>query len=481
MIKNSKIPFVGRAEESSLMEQLLDSGKAEFITFYGRRRVGKTYYIKAYFNNNFTFYCTGLSETATTEQQLANFINAINKYFKTKYKPQKDWMRTFAKLELCCKKTKGQKVLFIDELPWLDTPKSDFLIGLEWFWNNYAHMDKDLKLIVCGSAASWIIKKLHENIDGLYNRVTAKIKMEPFTLAETEAFFEFKKIQLERYQIIQLYQVFGGVPYYLDLVTRGKSVEQIINSLCFNSKGLLKNEFMFILKSLFRNINKHLLVLDTLYINGGKLNRNQLLTKSKLGSGGTSTIILDDLEMCGFIEKQIPFNATTNKAVYIIADNFTHFHFKFIKNAGKTNWSTFQKLQSYKAWTGYAFEQICKQHIPQLLQGLGVPLIAHRVGAFIRIGDKATAGTQIDLVIERDDRVVNIFEMKFLNAPLSITPAINNNLRNKIGTFQEMYKPKGVVHMIMVSTFGVKQNAHTFGVVQKHLTMDCLFVKAISN
>lgn len=472
--------LIGRIREIQKIEKLMDSTQSEFLAVYGRRRVGKTFLIRDYFKNDFDFYATGLAK-GNTKQQLTNFTIFINNYFSTTHAVPSNWLEVFNLLikELENKKTSKKKVIFIDEMPWMDTKKSDFMMGLEFFWNSWASAKNDVLLIVCGSAASWMLNNLIKNTGGLYNRVTERIKLEPFDLQETKDYFSHKNIILDHYQIIQLYMVMGGIPYYLDQVEAGKSAMQNIEELCFRNDGKLRTEFSYIFSSLFRDAEKHELILKTLFGKGGSLNRDELVKFTKIPTGGTMTKTLNELEESGFITKLPKFGLKTAKSVYSISDFYTLFYFRFIDTAGKYEpniWLNQIDNPAFRTWSGLAFEQVCFAHVPQIKRALNIGGVASNTYSWQTKGDDEKKGSQIDLVIERRDQVINLFEIKFSINEFVITKEYDTKLRQKIQTFREATATKKTIFLTMLTTFGVKANEYSASSIQNELTMDALFL-----
>lgn len=469
--------IIGRAFEKQKLTEIVESGKAEFVAIYGRRRVGKTFLVKEFFNNHFAFYATGLANS-NTKTQLINFTIFLNKSFNKEFQPPKNWLEAFNILQTELSGIQGDKIIFIDELPWFETKKSDFLTGLEFFWNSWASTQSDLKLFVCGSAASWMINELIRNKGGLYNRVTQRIKMESFTLRETELFLESKDIYWDRYQILNLYMVMGGIPYYIEQVKKGQSVTQNIENICFEETGLLKSEFQFIFSSLFDNSEKHEQLLRKIYNLGNGATRHNLVKQLQLISGGDLTVKLNELEESGFIKSYVPFGINKTKKIYVISDYYTLFYFKFIENSGRFesgNWTNRLNDASVNAWMGLAYEQICRDHIKNIKKALGINGIYSETSTWFKKGDEESSGTQIDLIIDRKDRVINLCEIKFSINSYEITKAYDLNLRNKIGAFKEHTKTKKAVFMTMITTFGLVKNQYARSIVQNELTMDDLF------
>ena len=471
--------LIGRIREIEKLDRLMASSKSEFLAVYGRRRVGKTFLIREYFNNQFDFYATGLAK-GNTQQQLTNFTIFINNYFNTHHDVPQSWLVAFNLLikELEKNETDKKRVIFIDEMPWMDTKKSDFMMGLEFFWNSWASAKAHVRLIVCGSAASWMLNNLIKNTGGLYNRVTERMKLEPFNLKEVEVYFSHKKIILDRYQIILLYMVMGGIPYYLDQIEGGKSAMQNIEDLCFKNDGKLRTEFSYIFSSLFKNADKHELVLKTIYEKGGALTRDELIKQPNFSSGGGVSKVLSELEESGFITSFQKFGLKTVNAIYTISDFYTLFYFRFIMNEGKYEpnmWINKIDSPAFRAWSGLAFEQICFAHIPQIKNALNIGGVSSSSYSWFTKGDVEKRGSQIDLVIDRRDQVINLFEIKFSINEVTITKAYDAILRHKIQSFREATATKKSVFLTMLTTFGLKQNEYTNSVIQNQLTMDALF------
>ena len=469
--------IVGRIEEKQQFNELFQSKRSEFVTVYGRRRVGKTFLIREYYKQHITFHLTGLAN-ATLPQQLLNFHTCMCTSF-AKYKEPipTSWFEAFQQLIKRIEKNKQKKqVIFLDELPWLDTPKSYFISALEHFWNSFAVARKDILLIVCGSTASWMIHKLINNKGGLHNRITHRMKIYPFTLKECDAYFKYKKISFNRYQIIELYSVMGGIPYYLDAIKKGKSAAQNIDAICFSEQGILKDEFTNLYASLFKHAENYEAIVKTLSKKSKGLTRDEIIRAAKIQNGGGTTKILRDLEESGFIRKYRPFGKQYRESLYQLVDFYTLFYFNFIqakKNTSTNFWINTLNSSLHKSWSGYAFEQVCLLHINQIKSALGISGIITSEASW-RSHQKAD-GAQIDLVIDRNDQVINLCEMKFSATEFIITKDYAKKLRNKIGLFSTETQTKKAINLAMITTYGVKENQYSQGLIQNNITMDCFF------
>lgn len=470
--------LIGRFNEIALLKSLLGSARSEFIAVYGRRRVGKTFLIRSVFAEEFSFRVTGLAN-ATTAQQLTNFSISLKKISNDITSPAPDWLLAFQQLADALESANSaKKVVFIDELPWMDTPRSGFINALEHFWNSWASARQDIILIVCGSAASWMINKLINNKGGLHNRITRRIKILPFTLAECELFLQKKNIPLDRYQILQLYMVFGGIPYYWEQVQAGLSAAQNIEATCFTENGMLRTEFDNLFSSLFSNWERHVSIVNALAKKAMGLTRDEILVAAGIPNAGSSTRLLTELEESGFIRKYIPFSRKSRNSLYQLVDFYSLFYLRFIKDTQLTDtnhWVSSLDSPGQRAWSGYAFEQVCLYHLPQIKTALGISGIQTNASSWRSAAKQG--GAQIDLLIDRRDQVVNLCEMKFSINPFSIDKKYADELRNKAGVFKAETGTRKSVFLTLITTFGVLQNTQSIGLVQNELTMDSLFEK----
>lgn len=467
--------LIGRKKEINLLQTHLHSAKSEFIAIYGRRRVGKTFLVREVFDNNFSFYLTGINKVGT-KQQLSQFHSRLSIHFPNESEliPATDWFIAFNQLITLLEKLskKEKKIIFLDELPWLDTKGSNFLAALEHFWNSWASARKDILLIVCGSAASWMVKNLLRNRGGLHNRVTERIKLEPFTLRETEEFLISKNINYTRYQIVLLYMVFGGIPFYLERLRVGFSADQNINQLCFEMNAPFRLEYEDLYASLFNKSERHQTIVEALSKKKKGLTRKDLHESTTLTNGGGLTRILRELEESSFIRKYRGFGKIQKDHLYQLVDLYSLFYLNFIKRSSPDDenyWITAMESPTYRAWSGYAFEMVCLHHIPQIKKALGINGVQTSVYAW------HSKEAQVDLVIDRKDHVVNLCEMKFSIGEYMITKKYVENLRNKAVSFRNSTKTKKTIFLTMITTYGVAQNKYAH-VAQNHILMDALFV-----
>lgn len=468
--------IVGRTLESRLLKRFVEKKSSEFVVIHGRRRVGKTYLIREFFNNEFTFYISGLANS-TTEKQLINFEIVLQRYFGTT-DSFNNWIEAFHFLikQLEATESGEKKVIFFDELPWFDTNGSDFLSGLEYFWNGWASARKDILLITCGSAAAWMINNLINNNGGLHNRVTQRIKLHPFTLAETEEFLKSKGCVLSHYQIAQIYMTMGGIPFYLNAISKELSAQQNIHNLFFDINGLLRDEFKNLYRSLFSRYEIHEAVVETLSKKAAGFSRQEIIEKSKLQSGGTLTKILNELEESGFISSYTSIEHKKKNTIYRLSDYYTNFYFRFLnKKAGKIGDNLLEYFNNpdYIAWCGFAFEQLCLDHIQLVKEKIGIAGVQSTqntwVGEFD--GDRA----QIDFIIDRNDQVVNICECKFSRSEFVIDKKYGQELAKKIDIFRRATGTKKAIFLTMITANGVKKNEHAGDLVQNEVLLEDLF------
>lgn len=464
----------GRKNEQAVFQHLLQKEEPSFVAVYGRRRVGKTFLIRNVFHNKFTFQLTGIAN-ATLQQQLSNFHVALVQQGGQVQQPAADWFQAFQQLIQLIEHSRDEKkIIFLDELPWLDTPASGFIQALEHFWNSWASAQKNLLLIVCGSAASWMLHKLINAKGGLHNRVTARIKLEPFTLAECEAYFKAKQGVFDRYQLVQLYMAMGGIPFYLDQVDTGLSAAQNINNICFAPTGLLRNEFNNLYASLFKKADKYVAIIEALAGKLKGLTRDELLKTAKIANGGSASRMLQELEESSFIRSYKPFERKERNTLYQLSDCYSIFFMRFIKNHNPHDenfWLANIDSPEQRAWSGYAFEQVCLNHLFAIKKSLGISGVLTQSASWV--GHKV----QIDLVIDRRDHVINICEIKFSLNKFEITGKYAEEIKNKITAFKEDSGTKKAIYFTMITTFGVKKNSYSASLVQNELSMDALFAE----
>ncbi|MDR1720584.1 MAG: ATP-binding protein [Dysgonamonadaceae bacterium] len=470
--------IIGRGTEIQQLETILNSGKAEFLVVYGRRRIGKTFLIKQFFKGKFAFYLSG-AENASKEAQLFNFAIALREYSGKEYPLVDSWQKAFVQLKEYLQniKKKGRKVIFIDEMPWLDNAKSGFLSAFEYWWNTYASSNNEIVLVVCGSSTSWITKKIFKNRGGLHNRVTRQIALQPFTLAETEQFLKAKKTKMSRLQIAECYMIMGGVPYYLEQLEKHYSLEQNIDNLFFKKNGILRDEFSKIYSSLFKSPEKYMQVIEVLSQKRKGLLREEIVKLTKIPDGGGLTSILEELELCGFISINNNFSTPKSNKLFQLTDFYSLFYTHFIKNRNITDknfWSNTINTPLHNAWTGFAFELLCLAHIEQIRRKLGIGGVITCTFSW-RSKKAESDNVQIDLLIDRADNVINICEMKFSRKEFTISKTDDENIRNKVWTFAEETRTKKALHTTLITTFGVKHNAY-WNEVQSEVRLEDLFI-----
>lgn len=471
---------VGRESEKKVLKEAMQSKTPELIAVYGRRRVGKTFLIRQFLKKEIAFEFTG-SKEAKLGQQLVNFSKSLGKLSGNEklYRVPANWSDGFDLLTsyITPKLATGKTVVFLDEFPWINTHKSGFLSAFDHWWNSWGTKQHKLVVIICGSAAAWMIQNIVYNKGGLHNRITRKLRLLPFTLQETEAYLKGQNVSLDRYQILQLFMVLGGIPHYLKEIKKGESSTQVIDRLCFSKDGLLHDEFKSLYHSLFDDATKHLAVVRALAKNNSGLTRNEIIDEAALTSGGRITELLDELIESGFVTTWLPYDKKSKDSIYKLADEYSHFYIKFMENSrsqGTGTWLRFSDGQSWKSWSGIAFERVCLKHIPQIKKALGITVIYTEESAWRYIPKKGN-GAQIDLLIDRRDFVIHICEMKYSASTYTIDKKYAGELENKEDVFREQTKTKKSLFITMVTTFGLKDNEYASRLVKNNVKMDALF------
>lgn len=470
--------IIGRNSEIELLNKILHDDKSHFVAVYGRRRIGKTYLIREAFNYRFTFQHSGLSEGSMNEQLFA-FDSSLKDAGINIKKKSKNWLEAFDKLkEIIRNSNEKRKIIFIDELSWMDTPKSDLMVALENFWNGFASARKDIVLIVCASATSWMLSKVVHNKGGLYNRLTQQIHLQAFCLRECEEYIQSEGLALNREQILQYYMIFGGVPYYWGFIKKGLSLAQNIDNTLFAKNAPLRDEFKYMYASVFKNPETYIKIIETLGTKKVGLTREELIKLTGLSNSGDLTGKLEELESCGFIRKYYAFGMKKKNAVYQLIDCFTLFHFKFLQDEPTDEhfWTNQINTPAVNTWMGLAFERVCMQHVAQIKNKLGISGVLTEINSWYCKADpdRGVFGSQIDMLITRKDQVINLCEMKYSGSEYTITEKVDKSIRNKINDLRVLTNTKFAIYPTIITTYGLVNNSYSDS-IQSVITLDDLF------
>ena len=473
-----KTLLIGREEETRLLKEYLDSPKSEFIAVYGRRRVGKTFMVRQVIGDKARFSFTGM-ENADMQDQLTNFYLSLQKVYPAAVQPR-SWIEAFDELQTYLERLpRGKKIIFIDELPWLDTVRSRFIAALEHFWNGWADARNDVKLIVCGSAISWMIDNIINNRGGLHNRKTHQIYVAPFSLEESERYFKAFGFGYRRREIAECYMVMGGVAYYYSLMTPKESVAQNIDRLLFSANGELKGEFDNLYRSLSKKAGDHIAIVTALATKAKGLTRKAILEHTKLNNNKKFTTTIEELERCGFIRSYVPFDDKKRDVLFQLIDAFTLFHFNYSaanKYHDEHFWSNSLNSPRYRTWSGLSFEMLCLNHLRQIKAALGIAGVQSRACCWLGKADGDTKGAQIDLLIDRADQTINLCETKFAKSEYEITKKDADSLENKLNLFVNRTNTRKSVILTLITSFGIHGNKYS-GRVQSQVRLDDLFAK----
>ena len=470
--------MIGREREIEELERAYASNESEFVAVYGRRRVGKTYLVRETFRDRFVFHHTGIAK-AVRAVQLRKFRQSILDCGGSIDKTLKDWFDAFEALKsLIAASPLEKKVVFIDEMPWMDTQRSDFITALEAFWNGWASARNDILFIVCGSAASWIVKKLFRNHGGLHNRVTFRIALSPFTLRECELYAESQGLKMSRSDIVEAYMAFGGIPYYWRYLDRRFSLAHNIDRMCFEENAPLRYEYDELYSSLFGASELYKTIVRSLACTKAGMTRWEICRNSGLEDSGVLSQALEVLVQCGFLrEYRAPGNRRKN-SIFQLVDSFTLFHFRFLDGKGQIDpryWSTTIDSPAMNSWRGIAFERVCLMHYDQIRTALGIAGVHVELYAWSHRPDaESPDGAQIDMVIDRSDRVVNVCEIKYSREEYKISKAYHSELMKKIAVFKAVEKLKKAIHLTLITAGGLYRNEY-WNSVQSEVTLADLF------
>ena len=470
--------MVGRIQEISILEKAFKSTESELVAIYGRRRVGKTYLVREHFAGRTFFSFSGLF-MATQEEQLKEFSMAMSRINDSSIslRVPKDWFEAFNDLRIIIEadKSKKKKVIFLDEVPWIATAKSRFLTAFENFWNGWASGTKNLLIIICGSASSWMINKIEKSKGGLYNRVTRRIVLQPFTLGETEAFLKSKNINLSRYHLVEMYMILGGIPHYLNQIEKGDTPAIAANRVIFSNLGLLKDEFEQLFESLFGENTIHKKIVELLAQHRYGLVREEILKELNLSSSGWLSGALEELETSGFLKQYVPFGNKKKDARFKLVDNYCLFYVKFKMQKEISNWETAYNSASWNSWRGLTFENVVLSHSKNIIKSLSISGINTNVSTWHQKGNAEVPGAQIDMLIERGDKAFNICEIKFSENPFLITKQYAYELSLKKAAFSYYLKSKRTLLLTFISFAGVIDNEYARQAIDNQISIDDLF------
>lgn len=470
--------LVGRKKEKQILENALRDEYSHFVAVYGRRRIGKTFLVRETFGYRFTFQHAGLSE-GTMREQISAFEHSIKDAGGAPSGNPKNWLDAFEDLkDLIRSSPEKKKVVFIDELSWMDTPNSDLLTALEHFWNSWASARRDIVLVICASATSWMLSKVIHNKGGLYNRLTEQIGLKAFTLSECEEYTAGMGFAFNRDQILQYYMIFGGVPFYWTFLEKGLSIAQNVDHILFAADAPLKGEFGYLYASIFRNPENHLKIIRALGQKKTGMTREEIIAVTHLSNSGGLTTRLEELESCGFIRKYDAYGMKRKNAAYQLMDCYTLFYYQFLY-ANPTDehyWSNHINTPKVNAWLGLAFERVCLQHVSRIKVKLGISGVSTEDHSWYAKADpdRGIQGSQIDLLIVRKDQVINMCEMKYSNSEYTITKKTDADIRRKIQDLVIGTGTRYAIHPTLVTTYGLVENRYS-GEIQSVVTLDDLF------
>ena len=471
--------MIGRKEEIKALDWDLSRPESQLVVVYGRRRIGKTYLIREKFSDQFTFYHTGVRD-GTLRDQLDAFRASLVQYGYRKCPRLASWLDAFTRLsELVAAAPAGRKVVFIDEMPWMDTPRSKLVSSFEYFWNNQmlVRKEKDVFMVVCGSATSWIVENIVHNKGGLHDRLTDRIWLRPFTLKECSEYAASLGVTLSRHELCQAYMIFGGVPYYWSLLRGDRSFAQNVDSLCFSEHGKLRDEFGYLYSSLFRDATAHLKIVTALASCKSGVTREELVEKTGITNGGTMKKTLEELVRCDFVRQFNAWHKKNRDASFQLTDNFTLFHFSFMNGSvhDPNFWMNSVGGSRLANWEGQSFERVCILHIDQIKRALGISGVGCEVYSWRKRADsKREKGAQIDLVLERQDGNVNLCEMKYSKEAYAIDADEDRKIANRVAAFDRELGGNKTIHVTMVTAHGLIHNTY-WNNVQTEVTLDDLF------
>jgi hypothetical protein len=472
---------IGRASEKQVLDIVLASKDPELVAVYGRRRVGKTYLIREYLKSNLVLEVVGMHDQSTAIQ-LANFLASLRQSFpQVPLVQPRNWLEAFELLRHCLEQPrpgKKKRIIFLDEFPWLATRKSNFVSAFENFWNGYASRQRDLAVIICGSAAAWMIRNVVQARGGLHNRLTRRIRLEPFRLAEVQQYLHYRKIRWDHRQIVMAYMALGGIPHYLNLIRPGQSAAQCIEAECFRPEGMLRSEYHSLYSALFESYTTHEAIVKVLATSWAGMSRDQVLAKARLRSGGGITRAIEELQLSGFVTETVSLDKKTKGNLLRLTDEFSVFYWHWMHSTAVSNsWLRQSSGRRYEAWCGYAFESICFKHLDAIRRTIGIADVETQAASWRYVPQTGTdeEGAQIDLLLDRADRCINLCEIKFSDKPFVISKSYAQMLERKRRVFRDRMGRQRTLFLTMITPQGVVPNRYSEELVTNEVVLNDLF------
>lgn len=477
--------IIGRKRELAEFANLYNSDKAEFVAVYGRRRVGKTFLVDEALKGKITFRHAGLSPVDekngknSLKAQLRHFHFSLLQHGWNKRKSPSSWMEAFYMLSqlLESKQTSYRQVVFLDELPWMDTPRSGFVTAFEGFWNTWGCHRDNFMLVVCGSASSWMLDNLVNSHGGLYGRTTYEVKLRPFRLSECEEYYNKHGFRMSHYDMVQNYMILGGIPYYLGYMKKEMSLAQNIDHLFFSDGAKLRDEYDRLFASVFANPEQMKHIVEAIASRRAGFPRREILGMTRLGDNGVFSKMLKALIASDFIEAYVPFGKSKREEYYKLIDPFCLFYMKFVKGKAEMDesfWMHNVNAPVVNSWRGFAFEEVCFAHVPQIKKALDILGVSSTQSAWTIKGDDEKEGSQMDMIIHRKDNVANLCEMKFFNEKFKVSKSYYSKLIHRQNLLAERLPKRSVVHNVLITTDGIIRNEYS-GIFQNVVTIDRLF------
>ena len=470
--------IIGREQEIKKLSAAVDRVRPEFIALYGRRRVGKTFLINQMFRNQFAFKMTGVIE-GTLKDQFTAFVDAMNDYGFDVPEQPKDWMQAFIMLKNALKKKVNngeQCIVFIDDLPAMDAEGSNVAGAVGYFWNSWASQYDNFVFIICGSATSWMITNVIDSKGGLHDRITVEMPIHPFTLKETEQYLEYQHFLWNRQMVLQAYMIFGGIPYYLSLLDKEESLVQNVDRLFFSQDIQMRREFRRLFNTLYKNPEKYIDIIKALNKSRKGLTREEIASELKCSNNGHLGKQLEDLVCCDLIRKNIVREKEIKRkdAIYQLCDFFSLFYLTFIERAEveQQYWSHHINTPEVNSWMGLTYERICMAHIQQIKHSLHLDTISTL--SYSWRSKTSTPAAQIDFIIERADKIINICEVKYCQGEYNLDKDEYERIKKRKNAFIQETGLRHVPWLTMITTEGVARGKYS-EMIQTQVTLDDLF------
>ena len=460
--------IIGRKDEEEHLLWRLSHDEGQFIAVYGRRGTGKTFFVEELLGERIDLTVTGIPG-GSRKDELHNFSRELSARSGQKFPFTRSWMDAFRQLRSFIETRKEQEsiIVFLDELQWMDTPKSRFLTMLGHFWNSYGNWVRNFRLIIASSDPGWMIQKVFGDPGELYGRIVCRLWLRPFTLRETEELLQRRGFHLDRRETLLAHMLTGGVPYFLTMLDPKESLAENTERLFFSPDAPLCAECESVLSSLsaVSEGSPGRRILELLAQNDRGLRIEEITKALKPEPEDIIQDALQGLEESGLTRVYGSFRKRKHGAVHCLSDSSLLFCLRFVRGCAGTPPRSRSDAGERRTWMNAAFAISCLRHMNEIREAAGISRILVSICVWQPEGRPV-------LVFDRGDRAVSICEIEYSESPLSAAECLPH-LQRLMEQFRAETRTKKALKPVMIAPYGI--DGITDGWEVQCVTLDDLF------